>query len=165
MYRAAHTIIYGGGLRAWEVCSLRVSDIVPEARLRHDDSDRMLIHVDEGEGCKDREVMLGHAKLTTTARYAHLATRTIRDTASPYETLKRLQDEAARPGPAPAQTGRGDVPGGWLIHRRPRCAGRAFTTASSECIAPGSLRSVKSTSSPQRDLWWICRFVAVRRHA
>ena len=37
-YRAALSISYGGGLRASEVCNLKVRDI---------DSDRMLIHVDE----------------------------------------------------------------------------------------------------------------------
>ena len=48
-YRAAFSISYGAGLRASEVCSLKVSDI---------DSDRMLIHVDQGKGGKDRKVML-----------------------------------------------------------------------------------------------------------
>ena len=48
-YRAALSISYGAGLRASEVCNLKVSDI---------DSDRMLIHVDEGKGQKDRKVML-----------------------------------------------------------------------------------------------------------
>ena len=48
-YRAALSISYGAGLRASEVCNLKVSDI---------DSDRMLIHVDEGKGRKDRKVML-----------------------------------------------------------------------------------------------------------
>ncbi len=48
-YRAALSISYGAGFRASEVCSLKVSDI---------DSDRMLIHVDEGKGGKDRKVML-----------------------------------------------------------------------------------------------------------
>jgi integrase/recombinase XerD len=48
-YRAALSISYGAGLRASDVCSLKVSDI---------DSDRMLIHVDEGKGGKDRKVML-----------------------------------------------------------------------------------------------------------
>ncbi len=48
-YRAALSISYGVGLQASEVCSLKVSDI---------DSDRMLIHVDEGKGGKERKVML-----------------------------------------------------------------------------------------------------------
>jgi integrase len=57
-YRAALSISYGAGLRASEVCNLKIGDIVPEARLRHDDSDRMLIHVEQGKGRKDRKVML-----------------------------------------------------------------------------------------------------------
>ncbi|MBO6605082.1 MAG: site-specific integrase [Roseicyclus sp.] len=48
-YRAALSISYGTGLRASEVCNLKVSDI---------DSDRMLIHVERGKGGKDRKVML-----------------------------------------------------------------------------------------------------------
>ena len=174
-YRAALSISYGAGLRASEVCNLKISDIVPEARLRHD-SDRMLIHVELGKGQKDRKVMLspgllellrawwrearpegwlfpgkpkinpisprqlsraftsakhmagvkkpatlhtlrhsfathlleantdvrviqvllGHAKLTTTARYTHVATKTIRDTVSPYEMLAKLQDQTVK---------------------------------------------------------------------
>ena len=170
-YCAALSISYGAGLRASEVCSLKVSDI---------DSDRMLIHVDEGKGGKDRKVMLspdlldllrdywreaqpagwlfpgkpkintistrqlsrafnsakhvvgiskhatlhtlrhsfathlleanidvrviqillGHAKLSTTARYTHVATKIIRDTPSPFEALKKLNIENLhqRPG-------------------------------------------------------------------
>ncbi len=166
-YRAALSISYGAGLRASEVCNLKVSDI---------DSDRMLIHVERGKGGKDRKVMLspgllellrdywrearpegwlfpgkpkinpisprqlnraftsaktmagvkkaatlhtlrhsfathlleantdvrviqvllGHAKLTTTAQYTHVATKTIRDTVSPYEMLEKLQDHAVK---------------------------------------------------------------------
>lgn len=163
-YRAALSISYGTGLRASEVCNLKVSDI---------DSDRMLIHVDRGKGGKDRKVMLspgllellrdywrearpdgwlfpgkprinplsprqlhrafsaakhlagikkprgtlhslrhsfathlleagtdvrviqvllGHAKLSTTAQYTHVATKLIRDTDSPYELLAQLRD-------------------------------------------------------------------------
>ena len=46
-YRAALSISYGAGLRASEVCNLTVGDI---------DSDRMLIHVVQGKGRKDRKV-------------------------------------------------------------------------------------------------------------
>ncbi|SDL63919.1 tyrosine-type recombinase/integrase, partial [Aliiruegeria lutimaris] len=48
-YRAALSISYGAGLRAAEVCALKIGDI---------DSDRMLIHVEQGKGGKDRKVML-----------------------------------------------------------------------------------------------------------
>jgi len=168
-YRAALGISYGAGLRASEVCHLKVTDI---------DSKRMLIHVDDGKGGRDRkamlspslleilrqywresrpegwlfpgkpkitplsprqlnraftsakhmagiakpatlhtlrhsfathlleantdvrviQVLLGHAKLTTTARYAHVATKTIRSTVSPFEQMKLLQDETLRRG-------------------------------------------------------------------
>ncbi len=48
-YRAALSISYGAGLRSSEVCNLKLTDI---------DSDRMLIHVEQGKGRKDRKVML-----------------------------------------------------------------------------------------------------------
>ncbi|MBO9456610.1 site-specific integrase [Paracoccus sp. R12_1] len=168
-YRAALGISYGAGLRAAEVCHLRVQDI---------DSDRMMIHVEEGKGGRDRkamlspglldllrdywrearpdgwlfpglprvnpisprqlnrafasakhmagvtrsatlhtlrhsfathlleagtdvrviQVLLGHMKLTTTARYTHVATKTIQNTVSPFERLKDLQDLTLRRG-------------------------------------------------------------------
>jgi site-specific recombinase XerD len=170
-YRAALSISYGTGLRASEVCNLKVGDI---------DSNRMLIHVVQGKGRKDRKVMLssdlldllrdywcearpegwlfpgkpkinpisprqlnraftsakrmaginkpatlhtlrhsfathlleagtdvrviqvllGHAKLTTTAQYTKVATKMIRDTTSPFEALKQLnlQTRKKRPG-------------------------------------------------------------------
>jgi integrase len=59
-YRAALGISYGAGLRASEVCNLRVTDI---------DSDRMLIHVEEGKGGKDRKAMLSPALLDLLREY------------------------------------------------------------------------------------------------
>ncbi len=41
-------------------------------------------------------LLLGHAKLTITAQYTHVATKTIRDTVSPYEMLARLQDQTVK---------------------------------------------------------------------
>ena len=48
-YKAALSVAYGAGLRVSEVANLRVSDI---------DSKRMVIHVEQGKGRKDRNGML-----------------------------------------------------------------------------------------------------------
>ena len=168
-FRAALGISYGAGLRAAEVCNLRLVDI---------ESDRMLINVEHGKNGKDRkamlspglldllrdywrearpegwlfpgkpkinplsprqlnraftsakhmaginkpatlhtlrhsfathlleagtdvrviQVLLGHSKLSTTARYTHVANKTIRDTVSPFEGLKQMQDQTLRRG-------------------------------------------------------------------
>ena len=53
-YRAALSVAYGAGLRACEVVQLKISDI---------DSDRMVIRVEQGKGCKDRYAMLSEPLL------------------------------------------------------------------------------------------------------
>ncbi|NOR19536.1 MAG: tyrosine-type recombinase/integrase [Xanthomonadales bacterium] len=53
-YKAAFAAAYGAGLRASEVTHLRVTDI---------DSQRMVIHVEQGKGSKDRNAMLSPALL------------------------------------------------------------------------------------------------------
>jgi integrase/recombinase XerD len=53
-YKAALSVVYGAGLRAAEVVSLKVSDI---------DSKQMIIRVEQGKGGKDRNVMLSPSLL------------------------------------------------------------------------------------------------------
>ncbi len=53
-HKAALSVAYGAGLRAGEVANLRISDI---------DSKRMIIHVEQGKGNKDRNAMLSPALL------------------------------------------------------------------------------------------------------
>lgn len=61
--------------------------------LRHSFATRML---EANTDVRVIQVLLGHAKLTTTARYAHVATKTIRDIVSPYEMLAKLQDQTVK---------------------------------------------------------------------
>jgi len=59
-YRAITMTIYAGGLRVSEACRLCIADI---------DSRRMVIHVREGKGGKDRYVMLSQVLLSTLRAY------------------------------------------------------------------------------------------------
>jgi len=48
-YKAMLSVAYGAGLRAQEVCQLRVMDV---------DSENMVLHVEQGKGGRDRQAML-----------------------------------------------------------------------------------------------------------
>jgi integrase/recombinase XerD len=60
MHRAILMTLYATGLRRAELCRLRVADI---------DSDRMMIHVREGKGGRDRDVLLSPKLLDTLREY------------------------------------------------------------------------------------------------
>jgi len=59
-HRTILILIYGAGLRAQEVASLRVKDI---------DSDRSVIHIRQGKGGKDRYVLLSPVMLSSLRTY------------------------------------------------------------------------------------------------
>jgi site-specific recombinase XerD len=60
MHRAILMTLYATGLRRAELCRLKVADI---------DSERMLIHVHEGKGGRDRDVLLSPKLLETLREY------------------------------------------------------------------------------------------------
>ena len=59
-YTAVLSVAYGAGLRVSEIVQLKLSDI---------DSSRMVIHVDQGKGKKDRYAMLSPVLLTVLRRW------------------------------------------------------------------------------------------------
>jgi integrase/recombinase XerD len=60
MYRAMVMTLYATGLRRAELCRLKVADI---------DSERMVIHVRQGKGGRDRDVLLSPKLLETLREY------------------------------------------------------------------------------------------------
>ena len=68
-HQAALSVAYGAGLRVAEVSTLKVSDI---------DSERMLLHIVEGKGGKDRFVMLSPVLLERLRTWWRVARRKAR---------------------------------------------------------------------------------------
>src|ERR1700760_638636 len=60
MHRTMLMMLYATGLRRAELCHLKVSDI---------DSERMVIHVHQGKGSRDRDVLLTPKLLETLREY------------------------------------------------------------------------------------------------
>ena len=60
MHRTMLMMLYATGLRRAELCHLKVSDI---------DSERMVIHVRQGKGGRDRDVLLTPKLLETLREY------------------------------------------------------------------------------------------------
>jgi integrase len=68
MHRTMLMMLYATGLRRAELCHLKVSDI---------DSKRMIIHVRQGKGGRDRDVMLTPKLLDTLREYWRVATQSM----------------------------------------------------------------------------------------
>src|SRR6478752_4311500 len=87
-YKAALSAAYAAGLRVSEVVALKVSDI---------DSERLLLLIEQNTDVRLIQVLLGHAKVDTTALYTQVATNVIRAVISPLDRLTLLT--AKRPEP------------------------------------------------------------------
>ena len=96
-------VLYGTGMRRSEVARLKIADI---------DSQRMVIHVVDGKGHKDRDLPLSPALLETLRAYWRwLKPRTYRSNSPAFRRRERCavgHDEAGdRPGGAGASKGSG----------------------------------------------------------
>ena len=129
-HRALLMTAYAGGLRLSEVARLRVEDI---------DSARMVIHVRQGKGQKDRDVMLSPRLLAVLRDYWKLQ----------------------RPGPflfpgRDARAGRSaSAPSRWSASTRWRPRAWASTCICIRCgtASPPTCSSPAPTSAPSRSCW------------
>src|SRR5674476_767061 len=109
-YKAAFSVAYGAGLRASEVTSLTTRQLnrachaaaqmaelekpVSLHTLRHSFATHLL---EQNVDIRVIQVLLGHAKLDTTALYTQVATKTIRQVTSPLDQLIRKSKTSAPP--------------------------------------------------------------------
>ena len=94
MHRAMLMLLYSTGIRRAELCQLKVADI---------DSKRMMVHIRQGKGNKDRDVPLSPALLDTLREYyrwmrpkTYLFTGTVKGTRADKPITSKILWEACR---------------------------------------------------------------------
>ena len=98
------------------------------------------------------QVLLGHAKLDTTALYTRVATNTIRAVMSPLDRLAPLAEGKPRPRPDPAAVGRPRLEVADIFHRH----GAAWRSANAGHVSLGQLQVMTAIES--------CRTAALGGH-
>lgn len=145
-YKVALSVAYGPGLRATEVVSLKISDI---------DSQRMIFRVEQGEGGKDRNVMLSHYLLDLLRTWWKAARPQGwlfpgRDPAQPTTTRQLSRACHAAAQMAEINKRFPCTPCGTALP--PTCSSKRSTCASSRCcsVTPSSTRRRFTPVSPPR---------------
>ena len=142
MHRAILMTLYATGMRRAELCNLKVSDI---------DRERMVIHIHQGKGQRDREVM-PVSRPQSCRHTPHARSSTLRECP---EATSNLRPNAFKRALLP----------GWLEGWRKTPCGRgifndwAGSDSGGQC-APGG-RIAAGTRTPTLDLQWIVEFKGV----